>query len=70
MCGHEHHGRGGYGRGLRGFGFGRRGFPAREELVERLQAYREHLEQELANVGDVIERLGGGQTPPEGTAQV
>jgi hypothetical protein len=68
MHGHEHHRGCARGRGFRAFG--RHGFPAREELVERLSAYRDRLEQELANVSDVIERLGAGQTPPEGTAQV
>jgi len=47
---HEHHHRGG-----RGF---RHGFPPREQWLERLQAYQAHLEQELANVREVIERLG------------
>jgi hypothetical protein len=52
MCGgHHEHG----GRGQR---FGRRGFPSRDVWVERLQAYQAHLEQELQNVRDVIERLG------------
>jgi len=65
MCeGHGH-------RGHRGFrGFGRRGFPSRDVWVERLEAYREHLEQELKNVQDVIERLGreGGAPEQTGTA--
>ena len=49
MCGgaHHHHGR-------RGF----RGYPNREQWVDRLQAYREHLEEELKNVQELIERLG------------
>ena len=58
---HEH----GYGHGRRGFrGFGRgfggpgRGFPPREEWLERLQAYQQHLEEELRNVQELIERLG------------
>ncbi len=64
MCGHEHgehrHGRRhGYGHARRGaFGFGRGGFPAREEWLERLEGYQQHLEQELANVRELIERLG------------
>jgi hypothetical protein len=57
MCrGHHHHrGRGG------------RGYPNREQWVERLQSYREHLEGELQNVQELIERLGNsspGDTPP------
>jgi hypothetical protein len=70
MCGHEHeHGareRHGFRRGYGFRGFGRRGFPSREEWLERLQAYQEHLESELKNVQDVIERLGsGGERPQE-----
>ena len=40
---------------------GRRGYPNREEWSERLRAYREHLEQELKNVEELIERLGDPQ---------
>jgi hypothetical protein len=66
MCGgHHHHGRG---RGIRGFG--RRGFPSKEVWVERLQAYEQHLEQELSNVRDVLERLGGGNDAPQQTGLV
>jgi hypothetical protein len=55
MCGgHGHHER--HARGFRGFGRG--GFPGRDVWLERLQAYQSQLEQELANVRDVIERLG------------
>ncbi len=62
MCeGHGH-------RGHRGFrGFGRRGFPSRDVWVERLEAHREHLEQELKNVQDVIERLGRSGDEPQQT---
>ena len=57
MCeGHHEHHRGPGRRGLRGFGRG--GFPKPEAWVERLQAYQAHLEEELANVKDVIQRLG------------
>jgi hypothetical protein len=50
MCeGHHHH---------RRFGRGRHGFPNREQLVERLTGYRQHLESELANVQELLERLG------------
>ena len=54
MC-HEH----GHRVHERGFGggFGRRGFPSRDEWLERLEAHRERLEQDLANVRDLIERL-------------
>jgi hypothetical protein len=37
---------------------GRRGFPNREQWVERLQSHRERLEDELKNVQELIERLG------------
>jgi len=60
MCHGEHQHRG---HGFRGFG--RRGFPNRETWVDRLQAYQQHLEQELQNVKDVLERLGGGNDAPE-----
>ncbi len=46
MCGGHHH-------------RGRRGYPNREQWVERLQSYREHLEGELKNVQELIERLNG-----------
>jgi len=54
MCGGHHHRR------------GRRGYPNREEWVERLQSYREHLEGELKNVQELIERLG---TPADDAPQ-
>jgi hypothetical protein len=60
MCGGHHEYRG---RGFRGFG--RRGFPDRETWVERLKTYEQHLEQELQNVKDVIERLGGNDAPEQ-----
>lgn len=54
---HQQHGHGGRGHGFR---FGRHGFPSREQLVERLTGYREHLERELENVEDLLGRLGDG----------
>ena len=65
MCGsHHHEGHGqGHGRGFRGFG--RRGFPNREQLVERLQGYQQHLEGELKNVQELLERLGDAPEQPE-----
>jgi len=62
MCGEHHEGRG---HGFRGFG--RRGFPNREQLVGRLQGYQQHLEGELKNVQELLERLGDA---PEQTAEV
>ena len=55
MCGGHHHHR------RRGF----RGYPSREQWAERLQAYREHLEDELRNVQELIERLGEAPQPTE-----
>jgi len=57
-----HHGRhfgGPYGPGRRGFF--RRPFPNREELLERLESFQRDLEQELANLDDVIRHLRGGE---------
>ena len=56
MCGghhHHHHHRG-----------GRHGFPNREQLVERLQGYQEHLNAELKNVQELLERLGDAPSAP------
>jgi hypothetical protein len=44
---------------------GFRGYPSREQWVDRLQDYREHLEGELKNVQELIERLGEPQARPE-----
>ncbi len=56
MCGgHGHHGHRGH-----------RGYPNREQWVERLQAYREHLEGELRNVQELLERLGDAAPSTEG----
>ncbi|HEY6962530.1 MAG TPA: hypothetical protein VI408_11625 [Gaiellaceae bacterium] len=52
MCRGHHH---------RGF----RGYPNREQWVDRLQAYRAHLEGELKNVQELIERLGEPQAQPQ-----
>lgn len=54
----EHEQRRGRGQGFRGFG--RRGFPNREQLVERLQGYQQHLESELQNTRDLLGRLADG----------
>ncbi len=64
MCGsHQHEGRGrGAAHGFRGFG--RRGVPNREALVERLQGTKAHLESELANVQELLERLGDAPEQP------
>ena len=58
MChGHRRHGR----HGLRRFG-------NREEWLERLESHQRDLEQELADVADLIRRLKEGQ--PQETATV
>ena len=65
MCeGHHHH--------HRRFGRGRRGFPNREQLVERLTGYRQHLEAELANVQELLERLGDatGSAPADPQTEI
>ena len=50
----HHHHRQGPGRGRIHF---RGPFPNRLDLLERLENYRRDLEQELADVSDVIEHL-------------
>jgi hypothetical protein len=50
---HSHHGRGG--RGARGLFRG--SFPSRHELLERLESYQRDLEQQLADVADVLAHL-------------
>ena len=46
MCGHRHHHR-----------HGRRRFGNREEWLQRLEEYQRDLEQEVADVADLIRRL-------------
>jgi len=48
---HRHHG---HGRGRIHF---RGPFPNRQELLARLESYQRDLEQELADVADLIEHL-------------
>ncbi len=62
--GHQKHG-----RGLRF----RRPFPNRTELLARLEAYQRDLEQELADLEDLIRHLRdapAGSTSAEPAAQV
>jgi hypothetical protein len=61
---HRHHHRGWGGRGSRMFFRG--GFPSRHELLERLESYQRDLEQQLADVADVIAHL---RDPDEGQPQ-
>ena len=51
MCGSHGHRRGG------------RGFPDREQLVERLQRYQEHLDGEQKKVKELLERLVDAPQP-------
>jgi hypothetical protein len=53
--------------GSHGHRRGRRGFPDREQLVERLRRYQEHLEHEQQKVKELLERLADS---PEQTQQV
>ena len=58
MChGHRRHGRHGFRR-----------FGNREQWLERLESYQRDLEQELADVADLLKRLKEGQ--PQETATV
>jgi hypothetical protein len=59
---HHHHGPHGRGRL-----FFRGPFPNRQELLERLERYQRDLEQELADVADVIAHLR--DRPGEGRPQ-
>jgi hypothetical protein len=48
--------------------FFRGGFPSRHELLERLESYQRDLEQQLADVADVIAHLrdrGDEQSPQQ-----
>jgi hypothetical protein len=61
---HHHHHQGGWRRGRLFF---RGPFPNRHELLERLEAYQRDLEQELADIADVIDHLR--DRPQEGELQ-
>jgi hypothetical protein len=61
---HRHHGRGGRGPRM----FFRGGFPSRPELIERLESFQRDLEQQLADVSDVLAHLrdrNEGQQQPQ-----
>ena len=55
---HGHHHR----RGFRRPPFGRRWYSS-ENVLERLESYQRDLEQELADVSDLITRLRAGEQP-------
>ena len=61
MHGHHHEHHHGHGHGRRRF-FGRP-FPSRDELIERLENHQRDLEQELANLDDVLRHLRGNAAP-------
>jgi hypothetical protein len=68
MHGHHHHR-----HGRRGFRppFGSRWYSS-ENVLERLESYQRDLEQELADVSDLIKRLQADDAPsaPQQTATV
>jgi hypothetical protein len=51
------HGRSSTGRGSRPSFFSGGSFPSRQELLDRLESYQRDLEQQLADVTDVIAHL-------------
>jgi hypothetical protein len=62
-------------RGFRRHGFGHgigRGWYDRERVLERLEDYQRDLEQELADVSDLIKRLKESESgePEQATATV
>ena len=63
MHGHHHHR-----RGFRRPPFGRRWYSS-ENVLERLESYQRDLEQELADVSDLIKRLRETESAPEAPQQ-
>ena len=61
MTVHHHHHR--HGRGRIHF---RGPFPNRQELLARLESYQRDLEQELADIADVITHLRDRDEGPQG----
>ena len=55
-----------YGRGC-GPGFGPRRYPNREEWLRALEEYQKDLEQEVADIADLIRRLREERTEEQGT---
>jgi len=45
--------------------FFRGGFPSRPELIERLESFQRDLEQQLADVADVLAHLRDSDSQPE-----
>ena len=59
---HRHH------RGRSRLDF-QRPFPNRQDLLERLEGYQRDLEQEVADVADLIDHLRDKRAPQEAPAQ-
>jgi hypothetical protein len=59
---HHHRHRGGFGGARMLF---RGGFPNRQELLDRLEGYQRDLEQQLADVADVIAHLRDRPADPQ-----
>jgi hypothetical protein len=55
MCGSRHE------RRRRGRGWGRYRYPSSEELLQQLEEHQRDLEQEVADVADLIRRLREGR---------
>ena len=51
--------------GQHGFRHRGRGFPDREQLVERLRHYQEHLDREQQKVKKLLERLADAPEQPQ-----
>jgi hypothetical protein len=63
------HGRRHYGPGPGRLHF-HRPFPNRRELLERLEAYQRDLEQEVADVADLVKHLRGNDAPQQAAQEV
>ena len=59
-----------YRRGRCGHGFGGRRFPTSEELLKALEEHQRDLEQEVADVADLIKHLRGNDQPQQTTETV
>jgi hypothetical protein len=66
MHGHGYGRRHGHGRGRLHF---HRPFPNRQELLARLEAYQRDLEQEVADVADLVKHLRDDEAPAQAATQ-
>jgi hypothetical protein len=62
---HHRHGWAGHGPRI----LFRGGFPNRQELVERLENYQRDLEQQLADIADVLAHLRDKPSDPQAATQ-